>query len=166
MNADHHPHRRPSTSVKQTIAGMRAKVTAKFSIEPERLRYHDPGQTSDIVVSGERWQIYYRDAWRDLPGHFDGPTGVTRELVRIKAGLAPLVILPGGDAFSAKEYVESTLAACGLESNPGRCLWGSTRNFLIRNEAILYLRHASCPTWLRRPSPDKLSVSAPQGDLK
>ncbi len=87
--SDHvNPSRRPATSVDEVIEGMRHLITRDLAIDAVRLRYCDPGKTSRIGVTGQRWQIHYRDQWQDLPWHFDGPLGVTRELVRQWLGVA------------------------------------------------------------------------------
>ncbi len=63
---------------------MRQAIAAKLEIDPERIRYGAlaDGKPGRMNTEGEHWQIYYRDQWRELPWHFDGPLGVTRELVR------------------------------------------------------------------------------------
>jgi WD domain, G-beta repeat len=97
-NAYTHPLRRPVTSLEKTIDGLRIKIARNLDIDPQRVRYFDPGEPSSIGVRGERWQIHYRDDWRDLPWHHDGPLYVTRELVRRWLGVAeskgepPLVV--------------------------------------------------------------------------
>lgn len=77
-----HPHRRPASSLETTLEAMRQAIAVNLSIDPTRLRMHDPGAQSVIGVTGERWQIFYGDQWQDLLWYFDGPLGVTRELVR------------------------------------------------------------------------------------
>jgi hypothetical protein len=96
--SDHvNPQRLPATPWARTAEAMRQEIAAKLAIDPARLRYHDPGEKSAMGVDGERWQIYYRDEWQDLPWHFDGPLGVTRELVRAKLGVAERASEPPKD---------------------------------------------------------------------
>ena len=66
---------------------MTVTIAAKLAIDPERLRYINLPEPTPIGVTGDRWQIFYRDEWRDLPWHFNGPTCVTRELVRSWLGV-------------------------------------------------------------------------------
>lgn len=77
-----HPHRRPAGSLETTLEAMRQRIAENLSIDPARLRMHDPGGQSVIGVTGERWQIFYGDQWQDLPWYFVGPLGVDRALVR------------------------------------------------------------------------------------
>lgn len=53
-----------------------------YARQLKRIRYvkgTEPGQYGEV---GWRWEIFYRDEWRELPWHFDGPLCVTRDLVR------------------------------------------------------------------------------------
>jgi len=38
------------------------------------------------VSTDPHWLIFYRDEWRELPWHFDGPLLVTRVLPRVWHG--------------------------------------------------------------------------------
>ncbi|MCA9139667.1 MAG: hypothetical protein KDB00_23000 [Planctomycetales bacterium] len=61
---------------------MRQAIADNLRIDADRIRYargDGPGQFGE---SGMRWEIFYRDQWRELPWHFDGPQCVTRDLVR------------------------------------------------------------------------------------
>jgi len=73
MTDSTHPHRRPSSSLETTLEAMRLAIAVNLSIDPDRLRMHDPRSQSVIGVTGERWQIFCGDQWQDLPWHFDGP---------------------------------------------------------------------------------------------
>lgn len=62
----------------------RQAIAVKLDIDPDRLRYGplEGGAQGRLGTNGDHWQIYYRDEWRELPWHFDGPVWVTREMVR------------------------------------------------------------------------------------
>lgn len=61
---------------------MRHRIAANLRIDPERIRYHNATEPGQFGETGWRWEIFYRDQWRELPWHFDGPLCVDRELVR------------------------------------------------------------------------------------
>jgi len=84
MNQDRSVHRErmPPGTLEKTLDALRQSVASNLRIDPDRLRYIDTGKPTPIGVTGMRWQILYNDQWQDLPWHFDGPLGVTRELVR------------------------------------------------------------------------------------
>lgn len=70
-------------SADQVTASLRKRIVKNLCLSPECVRYvkgRFPGQFRETDVW--RWEIYYRDQWRELPWHFDGPLGVDRELVR------------------------------------------------------------------------------------
>lgn len=67
----------------------RRAIAANLDIEIDRLRFSNEAcerikQMGQLVAV---WQIYYRDARRELPWHVDGPSYVTRDLVRNWRGL-------------------------------------------------------------------------------
>lgn len=86
-----HPERSPATTLEKTLAEMLTKIAARLAIDPERVRYITLPEPTSIGVTGERWQIWYRDQWQDLPWHFDGPLCVTRDLVRRWLGVTSVV---------------------------------------------------------------------------
>ena len=66
----------------QVTQETRAKIAINLAIDVDRIRWHnatDPGLFGEI---GWRWEIFYRDQWRELPWNFNGPLEVTRALVR------------------------------------------------------------------------------------
>jgi hypothetical protein len=83
---------------------MRLQIAVKLAIDPARVRHYDPGYQSGIGVTGERWQIYYRDQWQDLPWHFDGPLSVDRALVRRKLGVAEKTSEPPTSTTSSDSH--------------------------------------------------------------
>ena len=61
---------------------LQTKIAGNLRVEAKRIRYvkgTEPGQYGEV---GWRWEIFYRDQWRELPWHFDGPLCVTQDLVR------------------------------------------------------------------------------------
>lgn len=88
MSEHVNPHRKPATSWDELAENVRHDIARNLAIDPARIRYFDPGYQSEMGVTGNRWQIYYRDSWQDLPWHFNGPLCVTREMVRAKLGVA------------------------------------------------------------------------------
>jgi hypothetical protein len=72
------PNRDPGTDIEATLEQMRHQIAKNLAIDPDRMRYRDPGGLSRIGVTGNRWQVHYRGDWQDLPWHFDGPLCVTR----------------------------------------------------------------------------------------
>ena len=69
-------------TTKIVISQLQSKIAENLGIKAERIRYvkgMEPGQFEEV---GWRWEVFYRDQWRELPWHFDGPLSVTRDLVR------------------------------------------------------------------------------------
>ncbi len=66
------------------IEEIQLAIAARLEIAPDRIRYGplDDGRRGKLGTEGDHWQIFYRDQWRELPRHFDGPLWVTRDLVR------------------------------------------------------------------------------------
>ena len=67
----------------EIIPDLRLRIAANLQIDADRIRWirgEFPGQFGE---SGNwRWELFYRDQWRELPWHYDGPLLVTREMVR------------------------------------------------------------------------------------
>jgi hypothetical protein len=66
----------------QVIAEMQVRIAENLRITLDRIRYHNAATPGQFKETGWRWEIFYRDEWRELPWHFDGPLAVDRELVR------------------------------------------------------------------------------------
>jgi hypothetical protein len=95
MTNDRHVHRDrlPPGTLEKSLDDLRQQVASNLRIDPDRLRYVDTGERTSIGVTGERWQIFYNDKWQDMPWHFDGPLGVTRDLVRQWLGPVTVAVL-------------------------------------------------------------------------
>ena len=78
--------RRPGVSTDkapdQVTEGIGAAIAANQHIDADRIRYVRSDQPGQFDETGWRWEILYRDEWRELPWHHDGPKYVTRALVR------------------------------------------------------------------------------------
>ena len=80
-----HRHTRrsgPHLTAVEAIEQLRLKVARNLQVDPDRIKYGHLGHIGKLGTSDPRWLIFYRDEWRELPWHFDGPGGVTRDLVR------------------------------------------------------------------------------------
>ena len=79
-----HGQRRFSTdkAPDQVTEGIRAAIAANLQIDADRIRYVRSDQPGQFDETGWRWEVFYRDQWRELPWHHDGPKYVTRALVR------------------------------------------------------------------------------------
>ncbi|SMP56344.1 hypothetical protein SAMN06265222_105135 [Neorhodopirellula lusitana] len=62
---------------------VRLRIAARLRIDPDRIRYGPlpNGVAGKLGTDGDHWQIHYRDEWRELPWHHDGPSYVTRQMV-------------------------------------------------------------------------------------
>ncbi len=69
-------------TLEQTIEDTRLKIAANLRIDPDRIRYGRLGRLGKLGTEDPHWLILYSGEWRELPWHFDGPLGVTRDLVR------------------------------------------------------------------------------------
>ena len=81
----HRPHRRdPGKTVEGLQEELRHRIARNLSIAPDRIRFGPlpDGRRGKLNTVGDHWQIFYHGEWRELPWCFDGPDGVTRELVR------------------------------------------------------------------------------------
>jgi len=69
---------------------LRQKIAVRLQIEPNRIRYGPlpDGQLGRLGTAGDHWHIFYRDSWRELPWHCEGPQWVTRAMMRKWHGLA------------------------------------------------------------------------------
>ncbi|MDM4015288.1 hypothetical protein [Roseiconus lacunae] len=78
-----HPDPHPGKSADEFLRELRLMIAANLRIDADRVRYNndptEPGQFGELMP---RWEINYRDQWRELPWHFEGPQYVDRELVR------------------------------------------------------------------------------------
>lgn len=86
MNAP--KRKQPASPLEQSLVKMRLEIASNLQIDPERIKYASLGRQCRIGITGERWLIFYRDEWRELPWHFDGALNVTREMVRKWHGAA------------------------------------------------------------------------------
>jgi hypothetical protein len=64
------------------IQAMRLRIATNLEIEVERIQHGNLGQHGKLGTTDPHWLIFYRDQWRELPWHFNGPLNVTREMVR------------------------------------------------------------------------------------
>lgn len=72
----------PSQGPRQVIQEMRLKIAANLAIDPERIKYGRLGRKGKLGTDDPHWMVFYRNKWRELPWHFDGPLNVTRGMVR------------------------------------------------------------------------------------
>ena len=80
-----HRHTRrngPHLTEQQALDELRNLVAQNLGIEPDRIRFGELGRLGKLGTEDPHWLIFYRGTWCELPWHFDGPTGVTRDLVR------------------------------------------------------------------------------------
>ncbi|TWT91622.1 hypothetical protein [Neorhodopirellula pilleata] len=63
---------------------LRRQIAKNLDINPDRLRYAplEDGVPGRLNTEGVHWQIWYREAWRELPWHHEGPLYVTRGMVQ------------------------------------------------------------------------------------
>ncbi|MCC9600760.1 hypothetical protein LOC67_09305 [Stieleria sp. JC731] len=78
-----HPDRHPGQSADAFTEAMRIKIATNLKIDVDRIRYnHQPETPGQFGEVQQRWEILYRDEWRELPWHFEGPEYVDRQLVK------------------------------------------------------------------------------------
>ena len=72
----------PSKTPEQAIEELRVGIAKNLKIDADRIRYGNLGRQGRLGTDDPHWLIFYRDQWRELPWHFDGPLNVTRAMVR------------------------------------------------------------------------------------
>ncbi|WP_146393492.1 hypothetical protein [Allorhodopirellula solitaria] len=77
-------HKPNQSHTAPVIDEMRLAIAARLEIDSDRIHF---GPLEDdlqgrLGTGGDHWQIFYRDQWRELRWHYDGPLWVTRDLVR------------------------------------------------------------------------------------
>ncbi len=67
---------------------LRQEIAVNLQVDPDRIRYAplDGKERGKLGTSGNHWQIFYRDEWREIPWHNQGPTVVTRDMIRATYG--------------------------------------------------------------------------------
>jgi len=82
MNRKHARRTDSGHALDEHMEQLRQAVAFNLRIDLDRIRYGKLGRRGRLGTPDPHWQIFYRGEWRELPWTYDGPAGVTREIVR------------------------------------------------------------------------------------